>query len=240
MDKYIKLSTDITNTYNDNDITNNNNNMKKIDNTPLNYKLLNWTDEKFEYYNMVKFDTIGDGSCFLHALLMSFYKPYQMNRINRRQFVRDLRTNLSKKLESKVNPLDQESKIYYDIISNGNLREESKFIPEFSQQSLVKDLDSNKYLSNIYNEFISDLLNRDIYILDMNKKDVYMTGTDFNILYKNRLSTVILYTQNIKFETKNHYELIGILNSNNTVRVGFEPDDKFIISIRNRMNLLIK
>ena len=161
-------------------------------------EILDWNFEgsKFNYPGMVIIDVPGDGSCFFHALVLSMYKPYQLNKVDKIKFVRQLRKNLA----------DALSLTEYKKISNGKLIELSREMPEVSLQEMKNELDSSKAISNIYNEFISDTLNRDIYLLDYEKKDVYMTGTHLGILYKGRASTVLIIN-------KNHYELIGIINS---------------------------
>ena len=67
----------------------------------------------------------------------------------------------------------------------------------------MKELDSDRPVDNAYNEFISDQLNKDIYILDAVTQDVYMTGSDDNVLYKDRPSIVLMYLPG-------HYELVGL------------------------------
>ena len=185
-------------------------------------ELLNWPQNgNFTYPGLVIIDVPGDGSCFFHALILSIYKPYQLNKINKGKFVREFRKNLAYQLVED-----------YDKLANGKLRELSKEMPEISLDVMMKELDSSKPISNIYNEFISDLLNRDIYLLDYQKKDVYLTGSDLNILYKERKSTVLVIN-------KNHYQLVGIIKENGSIKVGFKPDHPFILSIQNRIKELM-
>lgn len=197
------------------------------------YERLRWM-----FPGMIRIRTDMDGSCFFHAICKSYFKPYIVGKtksgksINRKKFVRSLRRDLSKTLGKPINPEDPSSKTWYETVSNGECPKISKSLPKYELKNMVKELDSSSPISNIYNEFISDQLDKDIYILDGQKRDVYMTGTDDKLLYKNRQSIVILYLPG-------HYELIGVKDGDYFQTV-FEPDSDFIQTIRKRMNELRK
>lgn len=177
--------------------------------------------DRFAYPGMVMIDVARDGSCFFHALVLSFYKPYQLNKINRQKFIRELRKNLADQLPN-----------YYDQLANGKLRELSKDMPEVSLNSMKQELDSSNAVSDIYTQFIGDLLNRDIYLLDYEKKDVYLTGIDLNLIFKERKSTILVIN-------KGHYQLIGLQKPDGTLKVSFSPDHSFILAIQQRIKELI-
>ena len=198
---------------------------------------LNWNSDKpFHFPNMVRIRTIGDGSCFFHAIVKSFYVPYQTGLLNNKvfdrvSFVHRLRRDLSEKLSQPVN-LDQTSdfKTYYETISRGQLPILAKEYPRYSEENMKKELIESSPVDNLYNEFISNVLQKDIYLLDFLKADVYMVGKDADILYKGRPSIVIL-------TMPGHYELIG-LQTNNGIQTMFDPNSDFITSIRNRISVL--
>jgi len=208
--------------------------------TDSEYENLIW-EGHFSHPNLVRIRTPLDGSCLFHAIAKSYFKPYITGRIdhrsfNRKDFITKLRKSLSIKLGTKINPSDPYSPTYYETLSRGQLPiiSKQKGLEKYSLENMQKELDSNQPVDNIYNEFISNQLNKDIYILDAVKKDVYITGFDDDILYKNRPSIVILYIPG-------HYELIGVnanSNTNNTIKVLFDPNDDLIISIKNRIREL--
>lgn len=196
------------------------------------YENLVW-DGPFSYPNMVRIRIPTDGSCYFHAIAKAYFEPYIIGRLNnqplnRQTFIKQLRKDLSVKLQSKINPSNPRSPIYYDTLSRGKLRKFSKSVPSYSLENMVKELDSNDPVDNAYNEFVSNQLDKDIYILDLDKKDVYITGSDDEILYKDRQSIVILYLPG-------HYELVG-LDENGIVKTLFNPDHDFISTIRDRIN----
>lgn len=200
------------------------------------YEVLNWED-KFNFPGLIRIRTHLDGSCLFHAIAKAYFEPYITRKLNgetlsRRDFVLKLRKELAETLGQKVNPSDPNSVTHYDTLSRGKLHEISDRLPEYSLKNLQKLLDSSRPVTNIFNEFISNQLRKDIYILDLVKHDVYMVGDDREILYKNRPSIVIGYLPG-------HYELIGIKNKDE-IQTLFQPEHPLIAKIRDRMSELIK
>lgn len=197
------------------------------------YEKMNWKGN-LQYPGMIRIRTDLDGNCFFHALAKSYFKPYitgktkEGNPLNRKKFIKNLRRDLAKMLNKKVDPTDSDSLTWYESMANGEWTEEGKKIPELTLKYMQKELDSNASISHIYNEFISDQLDKDIYILDIEKKDVYMTGTDDALLYKDRPSIIILYLPG-------HYELVGVKDGEDYIQTIFEPDSDIIKTIRKRM-----
>lgn len=199
------------------------------------FEKIKWT-QNINYPGLIRIRTDADGSCFFHAIAKAYFKPYITGKtkdgkpIDRKKFVRSLRKDLSKMLANKVDPKNPDSKTWYETVANGEWPRISEKMEEYSLKSMQKELDSNASVSNIYNEFISDQLNKDIYILDGIKQDVYMTGTDKKLLYKDRLSIVILYLPG-------HYELVGV-EENGYIQTSFESNSGLIKMIRKRMKEL--
>ena len=194
------------------------------------FELMKWS--KFPGFKMVRIRTDPDGSCFFHAILKAYFKPYIQGEIDgktfdRREFVRKLRKDLSKKLSETTS----EGVTYYSQLNKGQMASIAEDMPEYSLERMQAELDSSSPVSNVYNEFISNELDLDIYILDGIKRDVYMTGSDDSLLYKNRKSVVILYLPG-------HYELIGLLRNGEYFQTLFPSDSEFIAKIKERTNQL--
>jgi len=187
-------------------------------------EILDWRGlSEFYYNNMFKKKEIADGSCYFHAIADSFYKKYQLGQVNKIDFIKKLRKDLSIKLDDKI----------YNKLSRGKLYEYSKGMPEFKLENMKKLLDSSEYVDNRFNEFISNLFNKDIYILNEKDRDVYITGRDDDILYKHRESIVIIWNGT------NHYDLVGIL-SEDKFETLFDSNHPFILYIKNRINDKLK
>lgn len=184
------------------------------------FEILDWEGlGPFHYEGLVKKTEINDGSCFFHCIADSFHKPYQLGQIDKKEYVRNLRKDLSNNLTTEI----------YNKLSRGNLKEFSKKVKGFSLEDFKKILDSNLPIDNRFNEYISNIINKDIYLLDYNKKDVYMTGNDNDILYKNRESIVIIWIN------ENHFDLAGILEGKRLTTL-FQYNHPFIETIRQHMN----
>ena len=157
--------------------------------TNLTTENLDWKGEFFDYDNMVLINTIADGSCFFHAVIQSFYQPYiqgyysdKSHPLDRRSFVRNFRKELSETLDTSITFIGNDDITWYDHLSRGNLKENSKDIEEYSLESMKKELDSDEPVNNLYLEFISELLELDIYIIDGENYKPYITGHDDDIL----------------------------------------------------------
>lgn len=196
----------------------------------------------FQFPNMVRIGVDADGSCFFHAIAYSFCIPYRQGHINgvsfnRRKFIKNLRFDLAEKLKEKIDPDDSDSPRNYDILSRGKLgdffenhkksRNDKQTNSPYSLENMIDELKFGNSVDNIYNEFISNELEKDIYIIDYNTKDVYITGDDFDILYLGRPSIVIL-------SISGHYELVGI-KTKTGISTLFSPTDSFIQAISLRM-----
>lgn len=190
------------------------------------YENLRW-DKNFKYDGLVRLYTIGDGSCFFHAVIKAYFIPYKVGYYNeqpldRGQFIRNFRRDLAKTL--------REDPEIYKSLSRGQLENMSKTLEQCHLEEMIKVLDSDLPVDNLFNEYVSNVINKDIYLLDMEKEDVYMTGNDIDILYKNRDSIVIL-------TMPGHYELVGV-ERNGLIQTLFRPNDDFILYIKERLHQL--
>ena len=188
---------------------------------------------------LVRKRTPMDGSCFFHAICDSFYDRYKQAKLGNTQLspgqiVSTLRKELADKLGSKVNPLISNSPTFYDILSRGKLKDFGKDLKTYSLPALQEWLASNRSVDNAFNEFISNLLGKDIYILDYNKKDVYITGDDMDLLYSQRPGIVLLYLQSSEQNGVGHYELVGRVSRGKIITM-FDPNDPLILQIQDRM-----
>lgn len=184
----------------------------------------------FNYPGMVRIATDGDGSCFFHAILKMLSNHIRMGLlndypINRREVVKSFRTQLAQLLMS---PSDEDpGKTYYEYISRGKLPHWSKEMPCYTLEYMQGVLMDGLPVDNAYNEFVSEVLGVDLYLLDGEKRDVYITGNDDELLYKGRGSIVVLYGHG-------HYEGVGLVRRG-VLDTLFAPQDDFIVAIRERM-----
>lgn len=191
----------------------------------------------FNRWNTVRIHTIGDGNCFFHSLLNSFFVPYHNEKLNgkrvsRHDMARSLRRELALKLDQKVDPDDPNSPTNYDLLGRGNRKEFSSEVKELSLKRMKKLLDSSEHIGFGYIEYISNQLRRNIYILNGDKNDVYITGEESLFMDKERDSIVLYYKPG-------HYELVGIENRDGTISTIFAHDHPFIRFLRYRIRQLM-
>jgi hypothetical protein len=147
----------------------------------------------------------------------------QGDRGYRMAFVKQLRRQLSELLPSERYP----GISWYQSLSHGELPVLSENVPEYTLENMIFELDSSSWVNHLYNEFISDILDIDIYFIDINNSNVYLTGDEYELLYKNRNSILIGYTEG-------HYETIGLCDGD-TFTVSFLPNDILIEKIREKI-----
>lgn len=201
------------------------------------FSSLSWTGS-FVYPNMVRISTIGDGSCLFHAIISSFFTPYNKGilygvPLDRRKFIANFRSELADKLTQKL----PTGLTWYESLSRGELSSSAKGNPEVSLAAMQSELRSSSAVDNKYNELLSEILNKDIYVLNDDTKDLYFQGKSAtDILYKDRDSIVILYS-----ERTHHYELVGIKNPmSGDITTLFNYNDPFIVNIHSRLKTIVE
>ena len=148
-------------------------------------------------YDFVALDTIGDGSCFLHAVLQAFNNEYRQRDLHGRiQMVRELRIALSKVFDEK----SKNNRTFYQNLSRGEIEELSKIHPQLRKDFMIKYLKSGNWINFYFLEYISELLDINIIIVSQKEKDFYYTG-DNEIYIKKRDSVFINYIDQAHFET---------------------------------------
>lgn len=177
--------------------------------------------------NLAVISTIGDGNCFFHSVLRAFNTDYIKAKSisDRVNMARTFRNALAELLE-EIDPLT--GKNYYAGLNNGELEKISGGVKEYSLAGLQKELRSSASVDNIYQELISNCLNKDIYIIDGIKKDMYHVGSAFPLYYKGRNSIIIYYTPG-------HFEVVGLKHSNGIVDTLFTPEHPLIQACRERL-----
>jgi hypothetical protein len=198
------------------------------------FTYIRW-DEIFHPWKLVRFSTPMDGSCLFHAIANSFFEPYhseQLNgkRITRNQMVKHLRKELSEKLASKISD-DPKSPTHYDTLNGGNTSAFAEAVPEFALEYMQSQLQSNLAIGYGYMEFIGNILNKDIYILEAIRRDIYITD-ELPLTIKGDRSSIILYYMN------GHYELVGIQNDDGGFDTHFNPDHSLVRFLNNRVKEL--
>lgn len=198
------------------------------------YAEIRWP--QFSQWKVVRFSTPMDGNCLFHSISNAFFAPYHKEKLrgehmSRYQIVSMLRHELSRKLGEPISK-DPGAPTYYDLLNGGNTKVFSEAVPEFTLSNMKRELKSNNPLGFGYLEFIGNALEKDIYILEGKRCDIYSSHELPFTIKGNRKSIVLYYIEG-------HYELVGLELADGTFATHFEPNHSFIRALNKRVNEII-
>ena len=193
--------------------------------------------------NLVRIANIGDGSCFIHAILKAFYKPYQDNNNAkyRLQTAAEVRRDLGVLL-SLENP-EYPDHVYWETTGrgqfpallmqeivdenmiNGEMGDGEEAFLDYSLYGLQRFFNSYFWIGDESYNFISDAFNIDIFVMRINTKDV-ISHIHTKVPDKKRDAIVIV-------SNDAHYETLA-LKTKNGFQTVFPPDDPFIDILTKR------
>ena len=174
--------------------------------------------------------TIGDGSCFFHAVLKGYYDKYQNDSTYRyrKELVKDLRSDLSKAL-SLPDP-DHPGKNYYQTISDGTIAELGNMgiqltddfghRIDYSLRGLESLLASESFIGDEIYSFVSSMLGVNVFILRATNTDLHIHSNTFDPKNPPRWSVIIV-------GNGVHYETLGV-DRNGMIQTVFPPDDPIL------------
>ena len=178
-----------------------------------NWRVFDWPDSPLfdKRYKIGTSDVPGDGSCYFHSVIKARSLNYRnKSRKEKQLMIRHWRHDLSLLLSKRMDFLSKENSsqigdgTYYDFLSNGQLASFAKDYKPSGLREMQNELNSSSPVDNTYNEYISNLLNINIFMIDYVKRDLYVIGDDIDLLIKpDRLSICLLVIPG-------HYQLVGI------------------------------
>ena len=183
--------------------------------------------------HMVRIATLGDGNCFIHALLKGFYAGYQNNPsiTERRQLAQKLRLELALLLAYE-NP-DYPGHSFWESTGEGAFPR--LLMQQLQDQTLVQDIGVDFSLYGLQRLFNSaNTLGNEVYkfAADALKIDIYVFQATLTTLIphlstyrpgRNRPAVVII-------GNKVHYEVVGFDNNTN-IQTVFSAGDPFLTAI---------
>jgi SAM-dependent methyltransferase len=187
------------------------------------------------YNNLVRIATIGDGSCFIHAVLKAFYREYQENNdaLYRLNIAAKIRRDLAIVLGLE-NPL-YPNHTYWGTSARGAFPR--MVMQQINDENLIGDLrvdyslsglqrlfNSTSQLGDEVYTFVADALNIDIYVLRATRDDLY---PHFHTRRPGITRNGIVVIGNMY-----HYELMAVY-INDMFQTVFLPDDPFLQALIN-------
>tara|TARA_R110000824_G_scaffold136969_1_gene300999 strand:+ start:85 stop:651 length:567 start_codon:yes stop_codon:yes gene_type:complete len=144
-------------------------------------------------FNFSPIPTVGDGSCFIHAVIQGFCPPYhKLSQKEKMLLAKSVRNDLALTLQD--DPI-------YKSLSRGEIEEISKNVKEMSKQYMQAYLVSGHWINMSFIELISNIFDINIIIVSNKTKDFYYSGDPEIYFKKRRESVFIYYYDNAHFET---------------------------------------
>lgn len=182
-----------------------------------------YQDLNYTYYpNIIRMATLGDGSCYLHSILLGFDIWYQENNSveERIEYVKNLRRDLALGLKD-IDPTSTDL-TYYQTSADGSWTDLAKSNVTFdsrgktynySLESLSELINSGEYLGDEIFDYFNRQLNVDVWIFE-----AYID----HLVPINRPDTGKKIV--IVISIGNHYELLAIKRSDR--KLGLNPDQQ--------------
>lgn len=183
---------------------------------------MNWTQ-------LVLVPAPMDGHCLFHAICHSFFKAYRDNAATRHDTVVKLRGELANLL-TEPHPRAN-GRTYYQVMGNGHIKElGDQNISEYTLTGMQQWLRGSESMGDEVIDFISDVLNKDIYFLDIRTQDVYVTP----VVPTGTRSSIVL------FYNGHHYDLATYREHDQSLTSHFQPYHPLISDLRARLLRLKK
>lgn len=170
--------------------------------------------------NLIRIDTIGEGSCFIHAFFQAYSEAYR-NADDKLDFAKKARRDLAFLLQYQ-----DPARPNYPIYDRYQFRNLAMLDNMYSLPGMMQHLNSNTYLGDEIYKLISDLYNVNLLIF-------YKTGEKITIpayiSYPTYQKTILFYY----LQAEQHYETVGIIREGKILTL-FNKDDvdvKKLISI---------
>jgi hypothetical protein len=203
------------------------------------------------YDNLVRIACIGEGSCFIHSFLKGFFREYQEN--NSARFRLNTAAMLRRDLAILLMTEDSRypGHTYWETTGNGAFPR--MVMTQIQDESLIQDMgvdyslaglqrlfNSDYYLGQEIYEFISEILNIDVYIFLATREDlVHLSNTRRHGVQRN---AVVVIGNTYHYEVLAVDTLAGQPETPGQRKTGgfqtlFPPDDPFIQAIIRQFDL---
>lgn len=196
----------------------------------------------FQFYeNLFRYGVLGDGACYFHALLAAIKSEYiSMSDVEKQSVTRKFRQELANDLTRDIfSRLFVGEYSLYEFIKNPKNDDRPKYElsivcsdpekPTVEEALLAYRMVISKFsrwMSDDIQQFISDVLDVDIYLFSDKTRGPYPLDNNPIRVYKNRPSVVLINVGG------SHYELVGLstddLGDSEKVKIFFSHDHHFI------------
>jgi len=187
---------------------------------------------------LVRIATIGDGSCFIHALLKAISANYQEDHtfVGRSRLAKYFRRDLALLLNQPDSRYP--GHVYWETANQGafvtlfatqvfaNDRTVVDEVVDYGVLGLQRMFNSSYYLGNEVYGFVTELLNVNLCVLQATNKDLLNHSYD---RHDPQWPTIII------IGNTGHYEVVG-LRTDSGIQTVFPPDDPLVVKLAQRFS----
>lgn len=174
-----------------------------------------WHSNHLNKLPLLRIGVLADGSCFIHCILRILLDNdyIKMNTMEKTELVKSVRNELANMITKEI----------FSELGNGTIAELYN-IKDFYNH--IKNV--NNWIGDESIEFLSNMFDLNVYIMDEKTRKVYKMGMDWGRLYKDtRNSVILLYI-------KGHYEVIGMLKGEE-IKIKYGEKEEIIGIIKIEM-----
>jgi hypothetical protein len=130
--------------------------------------------------------------------------------------------------------------IVYDYLFGGNLKDLGRHDYSYSLEGMKTVLNSSRYVGTEMCELLGSYGNKNIFVIDLNDKDIIILGPLDEWYKKERSTVVLLYSSGRRsvnsYDSGGHYDLCGVKHHDGTIVNHFLHEHAFIQSLIGRYN----
>lgn len=194
------------------------------------FELLTWTSP-VAYANMTRILThMDNGSSFVHACLNAFYIPYRDGKLYNQNIGQvELTHMFRRELATSLLLPSPSGKKYVELLGNGTWVS----MTSTNIETLAFQLGSPSVpFDSVMIEHISNVIDKDIIIIDAETQDIIVDSIETSTRYKNRTTIILL-------SVKNHYEVMSIRLKTGEFITHFHPNHAWVRQLRNLIALKV-
>ena len=194
------------------------------------HELLVWPTSPVRHVGLCRVQTPYSRDGIYHAILNGCSEHYRKQKINGYPVKFDDIVTMFRRELATIFAYGPVGERPYDRLSNGTARALAKQSPEYSLHAMQSSLLRDGFIPAHLLPFVCDTIGHDIIYISGIDRDVetFSNQTDQAIL--GRPTVILIYS-------RNHYELVGLMDADGEVDTCFKPDHPYIKRLRKRLGL---
>jgi hypothetical protein len=195
------------------------------------HELLVWPTSPARHPGLCRIKTPASRDGIYHAILNAVSRYYRERNVDGFKVdtdtqVRMFREELADELGS--GPVGSRP---YDLIGGGKPAQMAHRVPQYSLRAMRQHLLHDGYIEPYVLPYVCDAIGHDIIYISALDRDVATFSQQTDSAIKGRPTILLLYS-------RNHYELLGILDGDGDLETRVSPQHPYIQRLRGRIGIL--